>query len=300
MPGPGKIQVFMSTPWELQALLYNFEINSAQLKTEHENWIRTQIGVHSGPKGVVLPPQRTRTMEAQITGLASRTGSDAWNWTLSQARAKHVSDAIWLLDASKLLVGTTFGLGEEGARLLGQPDNTEDERWRSVFVRLYDGSKIRVYGPTAIPETYVQRPSMRSFMAEFKTSSPFEPKEDKRGDAVAGFAQDLRARRDWLTVKRDEKKVSVPKTYQMWQIATFLEDGSVEFNVAKVTNKFCRVDYFWGPLTPKKACTLINGYWTLPKSKSFPPRVTMLSPADVEAWLENPYKALHDHVGDTK
>jgi len=45
MSGPGKIQTFMYTTWELQALLYNFDINSA--KSEHENWINSQIRVRA-------------------------------------------------------------------------------------------------------------------------------------------------------------------------------------------------------------------------------------------------------------
>jgi hypothetical protein len=214
MSGPGKIAIFMATAWDLQALLYNFEINSPELKPEHKKWITEKIGVHPPPSpGVDVTPQRTRTMSALICGLASRTGSDALNWHLSQNRAEKVADAIWRLDPSIFLNGLKFGLGEEAARIAGLKDGVEDEKWRSVFVRLYDPSKIRVYGPARPPPTLVKRRSMVRFLTEAKASSPFEPPEDKRADAIADFV----TKRGWKTSfanKIEEKTIEVPSSWR--------------------------------------------------------------------------------------
>src|SRR5882762_3877047 len=101
--GPGRIQIFMATPFELQALLYNFDINSAVLKVEHRNWITRTIGVHPPPSpGVDVIPQRTIHMTWGLVGLASRSGSNALNWQLAKRRAEAVSQAIWLLDPGLL------------------------------------------------------------------------------------------------------------------------------------------------------------------------------------------------------
>lgn len=150
MPTPGKIQIFMSTPWELQALFYNFEVNSAELKPEHLSWIRTTVGVHILTKGqTARSPQRTREMTATIVGLASRAGDDASNFRLSKARAENVSDAISLLDPGSLLSERKVAVGEEAARLLRFKDGVEHEKWRGVYIRLYDPSKVPNYGPSA-------------------------------------------------------------------------------------------------------------------------------------------------------
>jgi hypothetical protein len=108
----GKIQIFLATSYELQALLYNFDINSSELKPEHCNWITRTIGVHPPPSpGVDVTPQRTINMTWSLVGLASRTGSDALNWRLAKRRAEAVSTAIWLLDPGLLPDEIKFGVG---------------------------------------------------------------------------------------------------------------------------------------------------------------------------------------------
>jgi hypothetical protein len=216
---PGKIQIFLATSYELQALLYNFDIKSSELKPEHRNWITRTISVHPPPSpGVNVTPQRTINMAWALVGLASRTGSDALNWRLAKRRAEAVSTAIWLLNPGLLPDEIKFGVGEEAARLAGLKDGLEDERWRSVFVRLYDPTKVMIYTVASRPPVSMDRPSFRSYMLKDKPGKmiPMDS-QDKRAEAFFQASREV-TQYVWEPVPMEEKTISVPDNWTITQV----------------------------------------------------------------------------------
>jgi len=121
-------KTFSATDSYLSVLMYNFDIGSAVLKPEHLHYIETTVY-----------PYLSKKLPATIVGLASRTGPDAFNMTLSKARADNVVQAIQAHDPS--FPSPAIQFGEELARLLGVPDNAEDDWWRSVLIILGEPPK---------------------------------------------------------------------------------------------------------------------------------------------------------------
>jgi hypothetical protein len=271
----------MATPFELQALLYNFDINSAVLKVEHRNWITHTIGVHPPPSpGVDVTPQRTIHMTWGLVGLASRSGSDSLNWQLAKRRAEVVSQAIWLLDPGLLPDEIKFGVGEEAAWLAGLKDGLEDERWRSVFVRLYDPTKIRIYGPVQRPPVPMERRSYAKFLLKDKPgkSIPMDP-QDQRAEKI--FQASRQATQYlWDVAPMDEKTISVPDTWTVIQVeywTTSSKGGGWQF-------EYLEVNYTWNPLPPggsrKLVCRTPGDF----KTKD-------MSPDEMRLWLKSPLMA---------
>lgn len=129
----GQIDVHWNVPAQLQALLYDFDVDSDTVKLEHNHWIRANV-----------MPYRTRTMTDVIIGLASRTGPNAHNMDLSKRRADNVSRQIYLLEPSLMMTETNVAFGEEAARIAGVRDGVEDARWRGVLITLFDPSTLPV------------------------------------------------------------------------------------------------------------------------------------------------------------
>jgi hypothetical protein len=243
---PGKFQILLYSESDLQVLLYNFDVNSAELKPQHRAWIGREIAVHPPARpGLTMAPQRTREMEWLIVGLASRSGSDTLNWNLAKRRAAVVSDAIWLLNPGLLPVETKFGVGEEAARLAGLKDGLEDERWRSVFLRLYDPSKIKIYGPIVRPPVNVERRYYAKFLLKDEPSKsiPMDP-QDRRAEKIFQASRQATQYLGLNVDPSDEKTAYVPDT---WTVI------KVEFWTSKNSSKdlwkfeYLEVLYTWGP-----------------------------------------------------
>jgi hypothetical protein len=277
MPGPGKITIFMYTEFEVQALLYNFDVNSSALKAEHSNWITKEIGVHPPPRpGVTTGPQRTHNMEWLLVGLASRTGSSGRNWNLAKSRARAVSDAIWLLDPGLLPVEIRFGVGEEAARLAGLKDGLEDERWRSVFVRLYDPTKIKIYGPVYRPPVPIERRTYAKFMLKDKPGKSIPMDEmDQRAEAI--FQASRQATQYLLDITPSEERMSfVLDTWTVIEVeywTTNSSGGGWEF-------EYLEVKYTWGTGSRKLVCSTPGNFKT-----------KQMSDDEMRSWVESPVKA---------
>jgi hypothetical protein len=144
MSGPGKIRLFSDPDSQasLTVLLYNFDVDSPQLKPQHTQWLDAHI--KSFLASGYYP---------QIVGLASRSGADAHNWSLSKARADNVEQYLQRFNPTNTVhwKAVTVAVGEEAARLLGIRDGIEDEHWRGVWLNIHPMTARS--GPPSGPKT---------------------------------------------------------------------------------------------------------------------------------------------------
>ena len=124
-------KTFVAEDWQLTVLLYNFDVGESVLKPEHQQYLESNAR-----------PFLKRGFTSTIVGLASRTGPDAYNMTLSKARAAKVADALQKLDFSRLLESVQIGAGEEAAALLGDADKTESDQFRGVLLSIFDPDRV--------------------------------------------------------------------------------------------------------------------------------------------------------------
>jgi hypothetical protein len=127
MSSPGKIYEYSQGPNGITAKLYNFEIGKFDIKTEHFNWLIA----------VVVPKLRNGG-SISIVGLASRTGTDAFNMKLSENRLHAVLNWLRAAVPNGFQVGIEVAVGERAAWLAGVKDEVEQEGWRAVVVSVWD------------------------------------------------------------------------------------------------------------------------------------------------------------------
>jgi hypothetical protein len=122
--GPGKIDDKTSAaPWRF-GLLYNFDIDDATVKTEHQNWLRA----------IAAPAARgSSRVDVLLKGTASRSGSKLYNEALSQKRVEAVQKYLIGQGVPGNRIKLTW-VGELEAELAGQKDGSENERDRAVGV----------------------------------------------------------------------------------------------------------------------------------------------------------------------
>jgi hypothetical protein len=125
-------KTFVATDYQLTVLLYNFDVASSALKPEHIEYLKTNVG-----------PRLSDDLELLCVGLASPSGPDALNMTLSKMRAETVFMAIEKLNHQRFEFGSSeIGFGEAAARLAGLQDGSEDGYWRGVLLSVRDPTKI--------------------------------------------------------------------------------------------------------------------------------------------------------------
>jgi hypothetical protein len=106
-------------------LLYNFDIDSPELKLEHKEDLRQRI----------VPALKFHHGVA-VVGLASRTGSSAHNLDLSLRRAKATLAFLRSQAGNEFDARPAIGFGDMKATQEGYRPHTEDPRFRSVVVLL--------------------------------------------------------------------------------------------------------------------------------------------------------------------
>src|SRR2546427_5914901 len=78
--GPGQVEVTPSIPTcrarSIRALLFNFDIDDATVKPEHQRWLEQNV----------VPLLAIRGARLGLRGTASRTGTDVYNQRLSERR----------------------------------------------------------------------------------------------------------------------------------------------------------------------------------------------------------------------
>src|SRR5262245_52456965 len=125
--GPGKVETFpisaTDTTTAVAGLLFNFDFDGDTPKPKHEEWLRDNV----------VPLLPLPGVKVILRGEASRAGRDAYNLALSQRRVDKVIAFLRRhgMGASQFV---RQAAGEGDARLAGQADNTDDERFRSVAI----------------------------------------------------------------------------------------------------------------------------------------------------------------------
>lgn len=119
--GAGKVGLYPTSDGRTHAILYNFDIDGAELKTEHQHFLETQVA-----------PLLTQDGSTIVKGLCSRSGSWKHNNTLSEKRADKVH--LFLSRAARRATGIFLlkGLSEDAAEDAGHKDGTENEFFRAV------------------------------------------------------------------------------------------------------------------------------------------------------------------------
>jgi len=124
--GPGKV---MERPPTSNvsgrfALLYNFDIDDAQLKAEHQKWLDTNV---------VPLLTRARKFTIALKGAASRSGAASYNMQLSQRRVEAAETFLKQHGVAADQLSRTW-VGEEEAAAFGRLDGSESEEDRAVAV----------------------------------------------------------------------------------------------------------------------------------------------------------------------
>jgi len=119
-------------------LLFNFDLDSDALKHEH------RIGLLDG-----VVPQLRAGGSLSVVGLASRSGARAHNRALSGGRAERVLAFLRHEVPNGFAAKQVVGFGELKAAEEGQPNGTEDPRFRSVIVLVGRGPE-----PPPTPEPF--------------------------------------------------------------------------------------------------------------------------------------------------
>jgi outer membrane protein OmpA-like peptidoglycan-associated protein len=113
----------------------HFDLGSATLSQE----ARDILGFMAASE---LAAMRHRGSELRLIGTADRVDVEWYNKSLSKMRAENALQALVDALGPHLRVSTeTHGLGEDYAKLLGDPDKKPNPEARRVFVRL-DGRTI--------------------------------------------------------------------------------------------------------------------------------------------------------------
>jgi hypothetical protein len=107
-----------------RALLFNFDIDDASLKPQHQQWLDDNV----------VPFLGTATRIA-LAGTASRSGSDQYNQGLSERRVKTVKDYLLGKGAKPATIADSAA-GEQPAALAGDRNGSENPRFRAVEVSL--------------------------------------------------------------------------------------------------------------------------------------------------------------------
>jgi len=127
--GPGQVETrcLVSPPGSRRQgwSLFNFDIDDATLKAEHQRWLDENLVPLLGQRGVTVA----------LRGTASRSGNAAYNQQLSNRRVEAVRN--YLLSKGATVTQLVASAGGEGdAAAAGQADGTEDARFRAVVVEL--------------------------------------------------------------------------------------------------------------------------------------------------------------------
>lgn len=132
--------------WQLSkdpfvALLYDFDVGRADLKSAHKYYLDKLAGAVSG--------NSTKVWKICLEGRASRTGKEGKNLSLSRDRAYIVLEYI-----TSKLPGTDVQkdwVGEEFAKKQGEPDEKENLFDRAVLLRLWATDKPKPDPPKKKP-----------------------------------------------------------------------------------------------------------------------------------------------------
>jgi hypothetical protein len=123
MPGSGKVETYTRGAAFVHALVFEFDIGMAELKAAHRSWLDANVLAMLNARGSIL-----------VIGMASRSGREADNLTLSKRRAEAVVNYLRGNTKTNFNVAVQLAVGEQAAKLAGISDGVESERWRGVVI----------------------------------------------------------------------------------------------------------------------------------------------------------------------
>lgn len=183
----GNVADFSRECGDVEAKLFGFGVNSAELRGRHIAWLDDYVVPILADGGSL-----------SLVGEASRTGTNRHNQGLSVDRAhsvleyvrRHVHGPVRGLDATMLPfeVPTFRGVGERAAARVGQRDGTEDAYYRAVRVRAWARPNPPAPpAPRTRPPTMVRQIISRRWRSSStRTPGGGNPWHDGEGGALLG------------------------------------------------------------------------------------------------------------------
>ncbi|MGA2779344.1 MAG: hypothetical protein ABSF94_17450 [Steroidobacteraceae bacterium] len=283
-----KVRVVSTTP--PTALLYAFDVGSAVLKPEHSLWLNKNMPPY-------LTPRRSWEPRAQLflIGLASRTGPEEFNMSLSMSRAQNVEKALqdvarangvdWFRAAARCLIDRRVAMGEEAARLAGMPDGVEDERYRGVLVGVGETPFKSPIGPVKMVK---RRAHVKLLLKQEsgKATRVFMDPQDKRGEQIANLSSEIYgvvAGADPI-ISEDFKTVSEVSTV----VTITIEKSSLDpRGLGLVTLSFLDVDYEWADM--RHAC--VQRKVVVKDGSQL--KTHLMNLDEMNEWFNHPFRAWH-------
>ncbi len=262
-PLGGQVRVIHQYPYLLQALLFDFEVNKAELRAFHRHWLSRHA-----------TPLRLSGQAVKVHGFASPAGPEALNLSLSARRAAGVTLYLRDLAPFNAMTVATTSNGEQPARQAGLPDGTEDETWRGVLLTMVDLKALPKPPPPPPRPRKVQRAVSVSLMVdeEIKGLGSSDPgwRAAKLGMNLARAAFDLGQGEPVLA--------DIDETWVVASITLKKTDHKGDAGVTRVTLTEMVVTFEWKAAAPERI--FIDG------KKSWP------IDADVaRKWLDEPMKS---------
>jgi hypothetical protein len=288
MEGPGKIQAFEVQTDTLELLLYNFDISQTLLKPEHVEWLKYAV-----------VPYLKRGGSLTIIGLASRTGSDESNKRLSQRRIDSVINFLRRQSPNNFAVRAQMAMGEGAAEFAGARDNSEDEKWRGVFLAVW----VRSKPPPPRPPTQQSAPA--PLMVERRVYANFLWMFTQRGGTTgdprsAPAIADAIARNSFAKAGgqyMSDKKMKVPASHVPREIMLFPGQQTFNAGIAKSTMLYAEVYYSWGKRRSGRPYCLLIDYMDRQLRPDSDPIIWLMTEAQADNWVRNPFEARNEMRG---
>lgn len=237
MSGPGKVWVMEDAPDFVAALLYDFDVGKSKLKSAHVNWIMEKLSVFARNANFVIG----------TTGFASRTDTDENNLHLSKERGLAVLRQAAFHNPGRIRGIENIHLGELAAKLAGDKDGKENERFRAVMVAAGRQDKVEKYVQPA--PTYVERRTYVLVQLHDKISN------EGYKDGNSGYQAGQALRRGWglTTGVLREKTSNVDERFLLTRVTLVRSNTSDGIpGVSTYDQQLLEVYYDWGPWTAAK------------------------------------------------
>lgn len=293
----GKIFVYKDyypADFSLVGRLFNFDVNKAELKKEHQEWLLKEVQTS------LMTGAMPRPATIGIIGMASRTYKAEYNLNLSKSRAESVLKFLRSLGSRvKFNVEIDVGVGETAAAMAGQKDDVEDEYWRAVTLLIWRQSSPppppnwtkRPLPP--LPTTFVQRRSTAIFLAEYQVNDRLS--EDAPGaGAAAGASMAIKHYRNLQAggyhFREETRKVSDKAKVVL--IVIKRGTASSDFIATSTEMKYAFVRYEYLEKYPSGGPILIDFFnANLPVGPKTPPVAYRLTEQVADLWFRDAPKA---------
>lgn len=236
--GPGKVTPLSSMGGTARGRLYNFDVDGARLKHEHEVYLRTHI----------VPALRSGG-SVRLIGLASRTGGAEHNRALSQQRIAAVLAFLRGGAGQAFQVAEQEAEGEEGARLAGVRDGVEGENWRATIVSAWMRPTPPPPPSASEPPPVMLRTVQRSWMMPPQMRAR---NVSERGSEGAALGELFLRMINPDAAEKNPVYMQLPETYAINRISLTRKTTENQF----ATGDTYYMTYEWGP--PQETVELVE------------------------------------------